>query len=93
MTVDTATSEPEARIAEESRRMNDLHAELRDAHGDPVAELPIMTVYADQYGDELNVLADDLGMDMGTVSEWMHEQARGVDYEFNDCWPVVVLHD
>jgi len=82
-----------SKIAKASRDMDTLHAELQDAHGEPVAELPSMTVYEDQYGDELNAIADDIGVERDTVSGWMHEQARGVDYEFNDSWPVVVLHD
>lgn len=98
-----ATSETQSKIAQAARELTDIDAELREAHGEPVAELPSMTVYADEHGHELNEIAADIdGVSRGEVSEWMHEQARGVygrdeSAGTGDPWsvsdPVVVLHD
>lgn len=93
------TQSTEAQIAEASRRLSEVEGELRDVHGEPVAELPSMTVWADEHGHELNEIAewmrDEMGADVtrGDVSEWMHEQARGVDYSWSVSDPVVMLHD
>lgn len=86
-------------VAQAARELAEIEDELRDVHGDPVAELPSMTVYADSHGHELSEIAeyhnDQHGTDLtrGDVSEWMHEQSRGVDYSWSVDDPVVVLHD
>lgn len=75
MTNDTTQS----KIAQAARELTEIEAELKDVHGDPVAELPSMTVYADEHGHELSEIADPIdGVTRAEVSEWMHEQARGV---------------
>jgi hypothetical protein len=98
-----ATSETQSKIAQAARELTDIEDELREVHGEPVAELPSMTVFADDHGHELSEIADTIdGVSRGDVSEWMHEQARGVYGRdeatgTGDPWsvsdPVVVLHD
>ena len=86
-------------VAQASRELADIEDELQDVHGEPVAELPSMTVYADTHGHELREMAqyhnDEHGTDLtySDVAEWMHEQARGIDYSWTAADPVVVLHD
>ncbi len=97
------TQTTQQKIAEASRELNNIIDELRDVHGDPVAEYPSMTVFADGNGHELNEIADTIdGVSRTEVSEWMHEQARGVYGRTEadgagDPWsvadPIVVLHD
>ena len=91
------------KIAEASRELNNIIDTLRDVHGEPVAEYPSLSVFADSHGHELNEIADQIdGVTRSEVSEWMHEQARGVYGRAEadgagDPWsvadPVVVLHD
>jgi len=86
-------------VAQAARELAEIEDELRDNHGEPVAEFPSMTVYADSHGHELAEIAeyhnDEHGTDLSRsdVSEWMHEQARGVDYSWEVDDPVIVLHD
>lgn len=86
-------------VAQAARELTEIEDDIRDVHGDPVAELPSMTIYADEHGHELKEIAkahnDKHGTDLSRsdVSEWMHEQARGVDYNWGYSDPVVVLHD
>lgn len=98
-----STTETQSKIAQAARELTEIQDELEDAHGEPVAELPSMTVYADEHGHELNEIAATIdGVGRSEVSEWMHEQARGVHGREDtphggDPWsvadPVVVLHD
>jgi len=88
-----ATNDSESTIAQTARKLTEIEPELRSVHGEPVAELPSMTVYADIYGHELNEIADDADIDRGELSEWMHEQARDLDYNWGHSDPIVVLHD
>lgn len=93
----------ESKIAQAARELTDIEADLRDAHGEPVHEGEDMTVFADEHGHELDEIAADIdGVSRSEVSEWMHEQARGVYGRdeadgSGDPWsvadPVVVLHD
>lgn len=84
----------EAQIADASRNLTEIEAGLRDVHGEPVAELPSMRIYADGHGHELNEIAAEIdGVGRSEVSEWMHEQARGADYDWSHVGPVVVLTD
>lgn len=86
-------------IAQAARELTEITDELRDAHGETVAELDSMTVFADSTGHELSEIAEhhnhEHGTDLsrGEVSEWMHEQARGIDYSWSVSDPIVVLHD
>lgn len=86
-------------IAQAARELTEIEDELRDAHGQPVGELDSMTVFADSTGHELSEIAEHHNHEHGTditrgeVSEWMHEQARGVDCSWSVSDPVIVLHD
>jgi len=94
---------PTQKIAQAARELTEIEDELRDVHGEPVAEFPSMTVFADGHGHELSEIASQIeGVSRDEVSEWMHEQARGVYNRDNsmapgDPWsvadPVVVVHD
>lgn len=86
-------------MARESFGLNNILDELRDAHGEPVAETDNMVVFADTHGHELRDIADNTaGVNLGDVSQWMHEMARTLhdrDRLGGDAWsgadPVVVL--
>ena len=93
-------SDIDAVMAEESFNLNEILDELRDVHGEPVAENENMLVFADTDGHELQEIANysehDIGR--GDVSEWMHKMARKLhdrDWTGGDAWsvadPVVVL--
>lgn len=92
-------SETKSKIADASRALIEIEDELEEAHGEPVTELPSMRVYADSHGHELNEITKwmndvyGIEVDRSDVSEWMHEQARGVDYDWSVSDPVVVLTD
>jgi hypothetical protein len=88
-----ATNDSESTIAQTARELSEIESEMREVHGEPVAELPSMTVYADSHGHELNEIADDADIGRNELSEWMHEQARGLDYNWGYSDPIVVLHD
>lgn len=53
-------------------------ADYRDLHGEPVHEGDNRIVFADGHGYELDEWADALDMDLGELSERMHELAREV---------------
>lgn len=92
-------TDTDALMAEESFGLNNILDELRDVHGDPVAENENMIVFADTDGHELNEIATHTdGVDREDVSMWMHEMARKLhdrDHTGGDAWsvadPVVVL--
>lgn len=92
-------TDTDALMAEESFGLNEILDELRDVHGDPVAENENMIVFADTHGYELNDIADHTeGVDYSDVSGWMHKTARTIRDRVpsgGDHWavydPVVVL--
>lgn len=84
----------DTKIAAASRELTEIEAELRDVHGEPVAEYPSLTVFGDSKGHELQEIANEIdGVDRGEISEWMHDQASDVDYDWSHADPVVVLRD
>jgi hypothetical protein len=87
-------------LAAESFALNKILDELRDVHGDPVAENEHMLVFADTDGHELNEIVSysDNNITREELSKWMHEMARKIhdrDRIGGDAWsvadPVVVL--
>lgn len=95
--------ETQLKIAKESRQLGNIMAELREVHGDPVAESAEMAVFRDEYNHEHGDIAHEIdGVSQGDVSEWMHEKAReiydrpeatGVGDPWSVADPVVVLKD
>jgi hypothetical protein len=89
----------DAECAKAARELTEVVDELREAHGEAVAEFPSMTVFADTTGHELAEIAevhnDRHGTDLSRsdVASWMHRQAKGVDRTWSVSDPVVVLHD
>jgi len=88
---DTTSGTPT--MEEISRSMWSIEAELREIHGDPVYDGDDKTVFADSTGHELNEIAKEEEVDRSELSEWMHEQARDVDYDWSASDPVVILRD
>lgn len=48
-------------------------------------------VFADEQGEAISRWADDLDLDAGTVRDWMHDHADGVDYDWVSSDLVVLL--
>lgn len=103
LTVVTMADETNDKICAESRRLSDILAELREVHGEPVAQTNEKIVFSDSHGHELKDIAHDIpGVSRGDVSAWMHKEAREV-YDraeatgSGDPWavndPVVVIRD
>jgi len=87
------TDDEAEQIAEFSRETHDEYlAEYEDLY-ECVAETSSMLVFADTHGYELDECADKIGLDRETVSDWMHDQASGVDYSWSASDPLVLLRD